>query len=613
MKQIEKFKIRIRGLTNTISRYPLTVVFLLAFTIFNAITISHSDDYSKILLTLTVGVSLSVVFQATYERYFSNYGRRFLFMGGAVLLTGAYYLMLHPLEEIDTIMGIRTSVAVFALAMTYVLIPTIKSKISFNQSFLAAFKAFFVSLFFSTVIFIGVSIILFAIDRLIVSVNYRAYAHALNIIYAMFAPIYFLSFIPLYPKYKGGDQEQLEVDNAQNDQESLPLENEMEYEREELLQKATSYPRFLEVLISYIIIPITAVFTVILLLYLILNINGSFWTDNLLEPLLVSYSISVIIIYVLASRLNDKIAIYFRKIFPKVLVPIVLFQTIASIIKIGDIGITYGRYYAILFGIFATIAGVLMSLLPVRKNGIIAAVLIGFSIVSITPPVDAFTISKVNQISMLEKVLIKNNMLLDNQINPNDTINDQDKQIIINTVNYLRRMNYTKDIVWLDDYHQNGRFNEIFGFPEYVQVKNENGEYKYIYLYLERNSLIDIAGYDFFVNMAIPSGKGIEGEIKGIEIEGKTYRLISKEMNKENEIILEDSLGQELIRFSTKELFDRFENEDSSNRELTMEKATFMKENDVAKMSLVVQNVNIDIWPEDTNKHAELYVLVKIK
>ena len=55
--------------------------------------------------------------------------------------------------------------------------------------------------------------------------------------------------------------------------------------------------KFLEGLISYIIIPITAIFTVILLLYVIMNITGDFWKDNLMEPLLVTFSITVIVVY----------------------------------------------------------------------------------------------------------------------------------------------------------------------------------------------------------------------------------------------------------------------------------------------------------------------------
>src|SRR5699024_3390994 len=121
---------------------------------------------------------------------------------------------------------------------------------------------------------------------------------------------------------------------------------------------------------------------------------SQFWTNNLLEPMLISYSIIVILVLLLTTRIDHSIADLFKKIFPKVLIPIVLFQVIASLLKIGDMGITHGRYYAILYGIFTVITAYIFSFVSFRKTGMIAAVLIVFSTISIIPPVDAFTVSQ---------------------------------------------------------------------------------------------------------------------------------------------------------------------------------------------------------------------------
>ena len=175
--------------------------------------------------------------------------------------------------------------------------------------------------------------------------------------------------------------------------------------------RAAKCPKFFEILISYIIIPLITVFTIILLVYIIKNIGGEFWSDNLLEPMIVSYSISVIVVYLLASELENKFTVLFRKILPKVLVPIVVFQIISSLLSLSETGITHTRYYVILYGLFAAVSGILLSFLPVRKNGSVAALLIIFSIFSIVPPVDAFSISKSSQINLVEKVLLENKML----------------------------------------------------------------------------------------------------------------------------------------------------------------------------------------------------------
>src|SRR5690606_9799957 len=121
----------------------------------------------------------------------------------------------------------------------FIWIPSIKSKVSFNKSFLISFKAFFIALFFSGVIFGGTAVILGATDTLLFSVDYRAFSHASNVIFVLFGPLYFLSLIPLYPgKANMGDEQTLAG-----------------------IEQEANCPKFLEILISYIIIPLIAVFT----------------------------------------------------------------------------------------------------------------------------------------------------------------------------------------------------------------------------------------------------------------------------------------------------------------------------------------------------------------
>ena len=360
---------RLKGLTTSVLRYPLTTAFLVVAAVLTAMLINKNVDYSKYLFTCAVGAILGAALQALYERFFEKFSSRILLLGAAALLTGGYYLIIHSAPGIGEEIAIRTSVAMFAVLIAFIWMPVIRSRITFNESFMAVFKALFQSAFYSAIIFGGLSLIIFAIDQLIYQLDPRAYAHTANIVFVLFLPIFFLSLIPIYP-----GKREIEVDDHK-------------------IEKATQCPKFLDVLISYIIIPIAAVFTLILVIYIALNITGEFWTNNLLESMIVSYAISVILIYILASKLENKFANLFRLIFPKVLVPIVVLQIISSAINMMDTGVTYTRYYEILFGIFAAAAGVVLSFVPVRKNGIIAAMLIAFSLFSVIPPVDAFTVS----------------------------------------------------------------------------------------------------------------------------------------------------------------------------------------------------------------------------
>ncbi|HWQ29669.1 MAG TPA: DUF4153 domain-containing protein, partial [Negativicutes bacterium] len=359
------------------------------------------------------------------------------------------------------------------------------------------------------------------------------------------------------------------------------------------------------------LVPIITVFTVILVLYIVRNIGGRFWTNNLLEPILVSYSIAVILLYILASSLENRFVQLYRRVFPKVLVPVVLFQLVASLLKMSDVGIVYTRYYVILYGVFAAASGILLSIIPVRKNGIVAAMLIAFSLVSIIPPTDAFTISRTNQVHRLESVLLKNNMLEGNTIKPSKAVSDEDKRVIVKAFNYLLMMGYNKNIEWLPDkMDRYVDFYETFGFNE-SEVPADLKEN--VYLGLEQPSPIDIKGYDSFVQFGfqVPESNAPE-KICDITKAGVKYTLRQRTEEGKCDIFLTAEDGRELIRFDTTELLNRFYNY-SSGKSLTPEEASFTKENEAARIRLVVQAMNIDKGGEKAAYGAELFILVTVK
>ncbi|WP_338471497.1 DUF4153 domain-containing protein [Niallia sp. XMNu-256] len=597
MKLLRFFKDRLRGLTVAVTRFPLTTIFLIFAVMINAMDIQSDKDLSKILLTLIVGVFLSAVSQVSYERFFIKTTIRYILMGIVLILTGGYYLIIMPAPTLGLEMTIRTSVALFALLFTFIWIPVNKSngRINFNNSFMITFKSIFNSLFFSGVLYIGFAIIITAIDQLIFSIDYKTYSHAANLIFILFTPMYFLSLIPIFPGNQNQDQEKVK---HQTDR----------------IIKLSSPPKFFEILISYIIIPLIAVFTVILLIYILQNIGGEFWRDNLLEPMIVTYSITVIVVYLLASEIENKFTLLFRKILPKILVPIVLFQMISSILSLSDTGITHTRYYVILYGLFAAIAGGCLSFLPVRQNGIVAALLILFSLFSILPPVDAFTISKSSQIEIVEKVLVENNMLENYTIQPNGNITNEDKKIITGAMNYLSMMDYDKEIEWLPkDFNFYEDFSETFGFKEYYG-RDENNEY--VYVSLEPNVSIPITGYDVFVNSNIyfyHNEKNTDDNVVSFDKNGEAYTLMKEGL--EDQVIYKvyNAEKERIIEFETKEIFDKYYDYQTSKEFLAIEEATFMVENEYASIKVIPYSVNIDKTSDASSFMMELYVFVQIK
>lgn len=605
MKNIDKIKSTLKGFTSTINRYPITILLFLLSAILASYHISTNDisNIGELLLALAFGATLFMVLQIVYERFCQVKKIRIIFAGLAILGTIVYYLVVEFLiKNFSTEHSIKTMVLLFVLLISFMWIPVVKSRIGFSESFMVIFKAFFIVALYSGVLYLGVALIIMAINMLIVNVDSDAYAHLGNIVVYIYAPIHFLSLIPIYPRSSDNIGSEAEGSSG----------NQAEDELTQRLNKAIEPSKFLGGLVSYIIIPITAIFTVILLLYIIMNITGDFWKDNLMEPLLVTYSITVIIVYLLASMMPSKAAVYFRRIFPKVLIPVVLFQTLSSILKIGELGITSGRYYVIMFGIFATICAVIFSIRPNHKNNIIAPILIVLSLISIAPPVDAFTISKSNQINRLTNVLEKYDMLKDDKIVPNVNVEEEDRQIIINSVRYLGRMDYLKEISWLRAYSNTYDFERTFGFNQYgPDTKSPNADA--LRLILEQRTPLQISGYDLFVEAELFSaGYGDPLKTPPLGDEGYT---IEQEVNQKGigDLIVKDRQENELIRYSLGEIFESFKDRDTRFGDLSKDEAEFIIENDSVILYIVVQSLNYEVWENSDYQNIHAYILVKVK
>lgn len=611
MKTVDKLQNKLSDVYEAIFRYPLTVIFLIAAAIDNALGINRGKFYDKFLMTFVIGACISLVLKAAYERFFKEYIiYRIALMILSVLLTIGYFLIINQNTTTNQETWIRTSVALLALFIAYIWVPSIKNTITFNESFMAAFKSFFNSLLFSVVLFAGISLIIGAIDLLLFRVNEKSYMHALNIIAVIFAPIYFLSLIPIYP---GNSNKNLLKDKLEN------YKDIIEYDEEKIL-KSSSCPKFLEILISYIIIPLLSIYTLIMAIYIFKqNIRTKFWMDNRLEPMLVGFAITVILVNILVSRIENKFTQLFRKISPKVLIPIVLFQIVSSILKTQDIGITHGRYYVILFGIFAALSGILLSFLQVQKNGIVALLLIVFSFFSIIPPIDAFTISRNNQEKMLNTVLQKNNMILNNTIIPNSSIPEEDKKVISSTLNYLTMMGYTKDITYLKkDFNLYNDFYNTFGFNPYEEIAYNQDS---IHISLNQESPVVISGYDALTVVSFNLNKNNSDPNNrpcDFKKSDKIYTISKSSSLGSGKLWLSNEKGEELLQININDVFDKFdtsmrENYSVSKNLMTADQVTFTQENDYAAVSLIALNLNIEKSNPDYQYNGDFYVLVKIK
>lgn len=595
MKWKQFFKGRMQSLTTAISRFPLTVLFLVLAAIINTLNIQTENvEYVEWMLACFIGALAAAVAQVSYEHFFREKEKmRYVLFVPVLLFALLYYFMIDIESDMFSLkVVVRTVALAFALLMAFIWIPSIKSRLSFSDSFTAGFKSLFTTIMFSIVLGAGILSILSAVNVLLINVDYRLFLHASNIVASLFAPLLFLSYIPVYLQQNESSSEQINQ-SAEVDE-------------------AISVPKTLEVLLTYIVIPLTMVFTIILALYILMNIGRDFWINNLLEPMLVSYAIVVILVMLFIGRLDNKMVVYFRLVFPKILFLIVLLQTVASVIQISEKGLTIGRYYVILFGVFAIIASIIFSIWPKQKNGLVAAVLIVFSLISITPPVDAFTVSKNGQIAFLEATLKNNEMLKGNELQPRSDLPENEQRKIVETVNDLEQNGNIKEVSFLpDDYQTSTDFESAFGFDPYNDGTIIE-EYSYYYFEWTEETAVNVSDYQQLIKVQFDTLNTSSNEaVQTIEIEGNTYQLETQEVEDDLILLLKDQENGEIIQTNVTNALEEIEpSSDFNQADLTFEQAFIENENNAAIVDILVMQLNDN---NDQGYSGELFVFVSIK
>lgn len=587
----------------TVMRFPLAFLYFIAGTGLNAIAIGESfrdADIGRFITTCYVGALAAVVAQIIYERFYSAAQKRWLLYGGAVLFSILYYFLVAAggLEELPDI--IRTSLIFFALWITFVWVPSIRSRTGFHHSLLAALRAGFLAFLFTLVLLIGVSLLLGAVDTLLFELPLNTYLHFQNPIYSFIGPLLFLIWTPVYPgKWL----------------ESRPRE-EQETEYAEM-EKAITPPRSLEWLISYIVIPLIAVFTVILIAYLLLNISGDFWTDNLLEPMLVAYTTIGILVYLLASTLDNAFANMFIRWYPKVLVPLVFFQTIASFLRMREIGLTHGRYFVLMTGIFTIISGIIFIRFFSKRNTWIGGLLLVFLLVSITPPVDAFTVSRSYYVRQLENALERNNMLQNGQITAADeaVVSDEDKETITRSYQYLNRMNELDRVEGIEaSSGSNFDFVNLFGFEPVSQAADDVDDipdYRRASVFgVTDQMFFNVEEFDqvmrYYFN---DEPRNVLTPPSEFAKDGERYTLSTEERDGRGVLLVRNNDTDVLVELDLQQAFEEVLAGASINNDITMEEATFREETEEAVLEIHLLQLN---HYSDTPEEYDGEIVIKV-
>jgi hypothetical protein len=600
---------RFQSVTKAAARYPAATLFLLACTILTVLRIAgvHITDVYLYQLACAVGAGAGYAAQSAAERF--SLRLRWLYFALAVLLAVLFYLWARSWPEVMTV---RLSVLMALLFVAAVWLPSVKSRFPFYENFVAAFKALFQAAFFASVLFAGCAAITAAIDALITPVDSDVFAYLASIIFIFFAPMLYLALMPRVPTAPARADISGEGDHGEGGAESIdtppPIAEEVgalsEYERR------VAYPPFLRALLTYILIPIAFVFTLILILYILRGITGPFWTDNLLEPLLISYCASVTVLLLLIAGLDNPLGRAGRLILPKALAAVAVFQIISSALNAAENGVTHWRYFVLAFGVLAVITGVILSIRPRRWTGLVAAAFLVVALVSLVPPVDALSAGVSSQTQLLESALTEEGMLRNGSVSPSASVSSKNREKIVSSLEYLFRLGRQERLTWLPkdfEIYSDRPFRTLFGFPRY---EHPGMDYKYTRVTYPMNELIDVSQYDVSALFEITTPMQEDRTLEFNTPAGRgTLRLRQDEGGAVIELLQGvGETGSVVASFDIDAVFERFDT-DTDSAVITLEEATFASEGAGGRLLIIAEVAERHIVSgEETNRFARLHV-----
>lgn len=476
MGLLNRIRLTLLSTKRSIKRFPITVAIstllaiLLIYLNESSITGDNLETLEKINLVVGLGIPLSLCIKLLLERFFNNDKliSGIVYIAGIILLIVYYFVFLKDFGMVSMARYLSTMISLI-LASLY--ISRLGKKERYEYYIMDVYSSFALTFIYSFVLYFGIAAIFFTIDQLFdVNIKGEFYYYMFLIVSLIFAVSLFLSKLP------SDDEEYHDVE----------------------------YTKALNILLTYIVIPLISIYTTILYVYFAKILFTGEWPRGLVSHLVLWYSaISVGIIFLLTPILEEnKVANIFKIWFPKIILPVLFMMFMSIYQRVNQYGITENRYYLIVLGLW--VLGI-MIYFSLKKPLINIIILISLSIImlnSVFGPLSSFSISKYSQNKRFESILVKNNMLSDKMIIINDGISLKEKKEINNILSYFNDNHNLSDIKILPDKFELDKMENIFGFKyePYYSHPYENNKYFY-YGTNNSNDIIDISGYEYYLNM----------------------------------------------------------------------------------------------------------------
>ncbi|MEI8085525.1 MAG: DUF4153 domain-containing protein [Paludibacter sp.] len=467
-------------------RFPFTLVFILGLAYYFLLKINNHNALiqERIWAFLSLGIALSILVTLFSEEFKKQIIKIGLNLLSVILLS--FYVYSLP-EKLLTYHYYQLVIIGLSFVLSSFVISFLKrnNDIPFWEFSKTVILQLFISFVFAQVLMSGLSLAVLSLKELFgVNIKPEVYGNLAVFCYLIFASIYFLANVP----------------------------NETEKRKSEY-----TFNKFIKILGLYILLPILAIYSLILYVYLAQIIvkwelpNG--WVSTLISTLGIVGFLCMLILYPLRLENENKIVNLFSKYFPLILLPLLILMSVGIIRRFDDYGLTINRCYVLILNAWLYFISIYLF---ISKANHLKWMVISFATIaflSSVGPWSVFAVTKQSLVANLKTSFTNAHLLKNGKV-----FIPQNKSFVIDT---LLQVRIIEDIRYLSNNYGNESFQLYFSkpikdksTPELFKEMNldenikTNKFLKYFSANLGYKSLkLNVEPYKYFVRIIISQDK----------------------------------------------------------------------------------------------------------
>jgi hypothetical protein len=373
----------------TLVRFPAVIGVGLVAAVSGAIGVDSADEdfWLRLMGTAALAIPLFLATDLTCERRrWALAVRVALWLAGAGLLAAFMAVWFRWSEPVAAGRYIQLSAAFHLLVAVAPFVGT-KELHGFWQYNKTLFLRALTAALFTAVLYAGLAVALLALDNLFgLDVSEESYARLFFILAFVFNTWFFLGGVP-------ADLSTLEHDE--------------------------DYPRGLKIFAQYVLVPLVAVYLVILTLYLVKVLVTQEWPSGWIGWLVSSVAaagiFSLLLVHPVAERAENRWMRTYARGFYIAIFPSIVMLWLAIYQRVDQYGITEPRYFLTILSVWLAGIAVYHAITRSRDIRIIPASLCVGALLTFAGPWGAYRVSESSQVNRLEQ-LLRSNDILENEI-----------------------------------------------------------------------------------------------------------------------------------------------------------------------------------------------------